>query len=192
MKKVIKPVLIGLVFAVCGIIYSCSESAADSTFESVETENIIENLSTEQASSNEKIFVYICGEISEAGVYELESGSRLYELIELAGGITDKASAEGLNLAEVLCDSQMVRIPSADECQEFYSDSEISDSGLVDINTADEEELMTLPGIGSVKAEAIISYRKKNGRFSATEDIMKIPGIKESLYEKIKDLITVR
>lgn len=192
MKKFIKPVLAGLVFAVCGVIYSCSGSVYDGVLKSEETENVIETIFAEQASVSDKIYVYICGEVSEAGVYEMENGSRLYELIEAAGGMTDKASAEGLNLAEVLYDSQMVRIPSVEESQAFYGGPESRESGLVDINTADEEELMTLPGIGSVRAEAIISYRRENGGFSSAGDIMRVPGIKESLYEKIKDLITVR
>lgn len=192
MNKFVKPALAGLVFVVCGVIYSCTGALDEDVLKSEETENAIESISLEHSSGGEKIYVYICGEVSEAGVYELEYGSRLYELIELAGGMTDEASADGINLAEVLYDSQMVRIPSFDESQVFYSAQENQNSGLVDINTADKEALMTLPGIGSVRAEAIISYREENGGFLSAGDIMQVPGIKESLYEKIKDLIIVR
>lgn len=140
-------------------------------------------------SKDAKIFVYLCGEVVNPGVYELDAESRVCDGIAAAGGLTEAAAADLINQAEHLEDGQMIKIPSMEEIQ---SQAEEEDkSGLVNINQAGAEELMTLPGIGQSKADAIISYREKNGSFKNTEEIMNISGIKEKAYEKIKDSITV-
>ena len=101
------------------------------------------------------------------------------------------AAADYLNLAEVLSDGRKVTVPAEAELSpgEQYGPSEDED-GVVDINRAGKEELMTLPGIGEARAEAVIAYREEHGGFSSPEEIMKVPGIKEASYEKLKDKIT--
>lgn len=149
---------------------------------------------TETGTSG-NICVYVCGEVNEPDVYYVVSGGRVADAIEAAGGATDSACLQALNLAEILSDGQRLYVPSHDEANEaasFFGNDNSSDSGgLVNINTADAEELMTLPGIGESKARSIIAYREENGAYKALEDIMNVSGIKEAAFSKIKDLICV-
>ena len=134
----------------------------------------------------EYIFVYVCGAVNLEGVYELPSGSRVYEAIEAAGGFREDADKSNVNQAEVLEDEERIYVPAVGE--ETQEDS--SKDGKVNINKASKEELMTLPGVGESRAESIIQYREENGEFRSVEDIMQVSGIKEGLFEKIKDMIT--
>ena len=160
--------------------------------------NLSEDTSPEAVSTEsgkESIFVYICGEIVNPGVYELNYGARMGDLVLLAGGFTENANINYNNLALKLADEQKVYIPSMDEAlstQEasMPGQSEAS-TGKVNINKAGIEELMTLKGIGKSKAEKIIEYRNENGGFKSAEDIMKINGIKKSAFDKIKDSICI-
>lgn len=150
-------------------------------------------LLSESESSKALIVVHICGYVMEPGVYETEEGSRVYQIIELAGGFAPGAAEGYLNLAETVSDGQKLVVPSLEEAGEDrygLSPSE-SESSLVNINTADRDRLMSLPGIGESKALAIIAWRTEHGAFETIEDIMQVSGIKESAYEKIKLLITV-
>lgn len=157
---------------------------------------------TEQANC----FVHICGAVEKAGVYELPAGSRIFEVIALAGGHTAEACTEYLNQAEKITDGMQIYIPTEEEVQNgaFNTGAEktaaAKESGntqeeaekLININTADKEKLLTLPGIGESRAESIIAYRTENGGFTAIEDIMNISGIKEGAFQKIKDKICVK
>lgn len=143
------------------------------------------------------ICVYICGAVEHPDVYILPAGSRVYEAIAAAGGMTDEAEARALNLAELLSDGQQITVLSREEAEQGMQVGPQSFSGgpaadaKVNINTATKEQLMTLPGIGEVKAEAILTYRADNGGFPSVEAIREISGIGEKSYEKLKDLITV-
>ncbi len=150
---------------------------------------------TEEAGGGTGIFVYVCGAVTAPGVYELPEGSRVYEAVGLAGGMTEDAASEYLNLADVLSDGEKVVVPRLSElpAEEQYGPlTETEEGGPVDLNHAGKEALMTLPGIGEARAEAIIAYREEHGAFGSPEDIMQVPGIKEAAYEKLKDSITVR
>ena len=152
-------------------------------------------------NKNKKIYVHICGEVNEPGVYELKEDARVIDAIEAAKGLTQAASQQSVNQAEKLEDSEQIYIPSIKEVKENVnqsvksSDSNSSinnaENGKININTASQEELTTLPGIGVAKAQKIIAYRQQNGSFSKIEDIMKISGIKEGLFNKISENITV-
>ncbi len=162
---------------------------------------------TEEKDSSEIVSVYICGCVASPGVYTLSASCRITDAIQAAGGITDQADAQVLNLALLLTDGMRIYVPSIDETQgmdraagtdaagsspggeSFQSGT--AASGRVNINTASKDELMTLPGIGENKAESILDYRKTQGAFSSIEDIMNISGIKQGVFEKIKDRITV-
>lgn len=148
----------------------------------------------ETAETGESVWVHVCGAVMCPGVYELQKGSRIYEAVEAAGGMAEGAAADYLNMAESLTDGSKVFVPYASDLPEeeqFGSLKEETD-GPVDINHAGKELLMSLPGIGEARAEAIIAYRETHGAFEKPEDIMKVSGIKEAAYEKMKDKITVR
>lgn len=132
------------------------------------------------------IYVYVCGCVPNPGVYEMESGSRVFEAVEKAGGFSEDACKERVNLAEECTDKEMIVIPSV-----FEEDSE-SDDGLVNINTAGKDSLMSLPGVGESRAEAIISYREEHGFFEKEEDLMLVSGIKEASFSKLKGKIKVQ
>lgn len=139
------------------------------------------------------IMVHICGQVMKPGVYLVPVDSRVYQVVELAGGFSPEAAESYLNLAETVVDGQKLVVPSLDQAQsDVYGQHTENDgeSGLININTAGKELLMTLPGIGETKALAIIAWRTENGSFQTTEEIMQVPGIKEAAYEKIKSLIT--
>lgn len=148
-------------------------------------------------ASDTECTVYICGAVKHPGVYRFTGDSRVWNAVEAAGGFTRKAVADAVNQARPLVDGEQITIPRKIKSKkaaggDVSSDhEEKGDNGLVNINEADRGELMTLSGIGEAKAQTIIDYRSENGRFSRTEDIMQIPGIKEGIYNKIKNRITV-
>lgn len=145
-----------------------------------------------------EIYVYVCGHVFSPGVYKLSTGSRIYDAIDLAGGITDDGRPEALDQAKPVSDGQTIYVPGLDEewtgvnsLEREESAFSPNDEGTVNINSASKEVLMTLPGIGESKADDIIRYREETGGFKSIEDIMKIQGIKEGVYNKIKDRISI-
>ena len=160
-------------------------------------DNIIDSKKDETINDTTKK-VYISGEINKPGVYQIKDGDRLEDLIEEAGGLTDKASEKTLNLAQRLEDQMKIYIPNIDEenslenidPNQAANISVSSKSELININTASKEELMTLPNIGDKRADAIIEYRSSN-KFEKIEDIKNVTGIGDKFYEALKDLITI-
>ena len=155
----------------------------------------------EDGAAAQTVFVYVCGAVNAPGVYEIESGARVFEAIRLAGGLSENAAADAVNQARPVTDGEQIRVPTEEEAQnsgagstaegDFGAVTEGTEKRKVNINTAGKEELMTLTGIGEAKAESIIEYRTENGRFGSIEDLMLITGIKEGVFNKIKDDITV-
>lgn len=149
------------------------------------------------SSSSAKMVIDIKGEVKKPGVYELESGARVEEIVLLAGGFTDKAEERQLNLAEKLTDQQMIYVPNKEEAKELSIPSVANEgntskeSSLVNINTADLTELQTLTGIGPAKAQAIIDYRDENGQFKTIEELKEVNGFGEKTVEKLKESITI-
>ena len=191
-----------LVMTAC-LLFACGEKGillVEGTLESSMADDSTEQTNEVQQESSSVILVHICGAVTAPGVYELEAGSRVYQLIELAGGFTPDAAKGYLNLAGGLYDGQKIVVPTASEAEgDPYGEKQpvvenggsAVDSGLININTADKAQLMMLPGIGEAKALAIIAWRTEHGAFRTKEEIMRVPGIKEAAYEKIKALITV-
>ncbi|MDO5484871.1 MAG: ComEA family DNA-binding protein [Sarcina sp.] len=158
--------------------------------------------------------VHVCGAVQKQGVYKLPQGSRVCDAVDAAGGFAPDADTSWLNLAAVVEDASQIRIPTEEETQALRENPDLTGTGSpylpesgqklpggistsgeddrIDLNTASLEQLMTLPGIGEAKAGQIITYREKNGRFETIEDIMKVPGIKNAGFEKLKEYITVR
>ena len=137
--------------------------------------------------AEDRIYVYVCGAVKFPGVYELLQGSRVFEAIQAAGGFLGEAAENEVNQAEILKDEMKLYIPTLQDLEEQKK----TEAGKVNINIATKEELMTLPGVGESKANQIIQYREDCGKFQSIEDIMMISGIKEGLFNKIKDYITV-
>lgn len=147
----------------------------------------------------EDIYVHICGAVQSPGVYALPEGSRLYEAIEAAGGFLPDACQDYCNLALTVSDGMQYQIPTEDEAlsgnlpeamQENLSSYD--SQGLLNINLATAAELMSLPGIGQTRADAIITYREQHGAFACKEDIMQVAGVKDAVYEKIESYIIAR
>lgn len=140
-------------------------------------------------------YVYVCGAVYHPGVYELPGDGRIYEAVEAAGGMTEEAYAESVNLAEHVTDGQMIRILTKEEVASGNPLSEetmkAAGDGRLDINRASVQDFMSLPGIGQSKAEAMVSYRDTHGAFASVEEIMNVDGIKEGVFNKIKDRIKV-
>lgn len=162
-----------------------SANASDS--DAADTEDVV--------ASEDTITVYVCGAVVQEGVYELPAGSRISDALLMAGGYDENALHGYVNLAERLEDGERIYFPDYQELEELgivpISTTESSESGLVNINTADAEMLKTLPGIGDAKAADIIAYREEHGAFSSIEDIKNVSGIGESIYNRISSGITV-
>lgn len=135
--------------------------------------------------SSQMLLIDLKGAVSLPNVYMVKSGTILYELITLAGGFTSNADVSNLNLVMILTENQMITIPSKKDM------SSSQNSNLVNINTAGISELTTLPGIGTAKATTIIAYRETNGNFVTIEDLKKVSGIGDELFNKVKDFICV-
>lgn len=140
--------------------------------------------------------VYICGAVKHPGVYRFAAAARVCDAVQAAGGFTKRARQDAVNQARLLADGEQITIPVRKKSSGAarageQAEASASTEGLVNINTAELSELMTLSGIGEAKAQLILDYRRENGGFTAVEDIMKISGIKEGIYNQIKDRITV-
>ena len=139
------------------------------------------------------IYVYVCGHVETPGVYQLPAEARVCDALQLAGGVTEDGNPEALNQAECMTDGQTLYVPGLDENVDVAGMTQQSkEDGLININQADREMLMTLPGIGESKADMIIQYREEHGNFQSIEELMDIPGIKEGVFNKMKEKITCR
>ena len=145
-----------------------------------------------------RIIVDISGAVESPGVYMLQDGSRIFDLIEAAGGLTKDADINYINRAEILFDEAKIYIPSVRETSDLSPGSAVRTSSvssgpsLININTADSETLQKIPGVGPSTAEKIISYRLSHGRFSSIEELTNISGIGAKTLEKMKGYITAR
>jgi competence protein ComEA len=163
------------------------------------TEGKSEDVSrTATEAESEVLYVYVCGAVKDPGVVELPAGSRVYEALEQAGGLTEDAADLTINQAALLEDGQQIYVPTKEEAGDWTPDvggstaddgADAGSSGKIHINTASLEELMTLPGIGESKAAGIIEYRESAGGFQSIEDIKNVSGIGDAVYTKIKDRI---
>lgn len=194
--------------------FSDNEQISDNAIDVAKDTGVENTEKTENIETNDSqsFVVYVSGYVNNPGVYELSAGSRVIDAIDAAGGYSKEAYDNYLNLASLISDGQMIYVPSEEEVSQGNVESIAGNGGtsgigvngnggnsgsngtgnsggLVNINSASKEELMTLPGIGESKADKIIAYREENGRFSTPEGIMEISGIKDGLYNKIKDKI---
>ena len=215
--KINKLIFVFFFLFLFSLFQACSK-AEGTIIETVSSEENIQDLqafeeNSEAYSSSDKksICVSIIGCVKYPGVYTLNEGARVYELINAAGGLSEDADTDGLNLVYIMSDGMQIEIPGKENVEATDSTSissasaekpmlssaldtrheESSNVSLVNINSADVSELMTLTGIGKTRAEAIISYRTQNGPFKSIEDITNVSGIKEATFDKIRDRICV-
>ncbi|WP_243006438.1 helix-hairpin-helix domain-containing protein [Coprococcus comes] len=207
----------GIFLGTCCMLSACHEK--EETFTSVaaaeadagDKKNETESKAAEEKPDKAKadpggeekegsIWVYVCGEVASPGVYELQEGDRITHAIEAAGGLTEAAGQVYLNQAAHLTDGQRIYVPSKEEEQTLKEEGSPSDmadagmgkdTGIINLNTATKAELLSLSGIGESRAEAIIAYRETNGGFRKIEDLKKVDGIKEGIFQKIREQITV-
>lgn len=164
-----------------------------------ETPTLNNNAEVKAETTSEKILIEIKGHVSKPGVLELPTGSRLHMAIDLAGGFLPDADALSLNMAMKLTDEMSFYVPKIGETpfapQVFVSPSApitgTSGGGPININTADEAGLTTLPGIGPSKAAAIITYREENGPFASIDALKEVTGIGDKTFEQLKDGISI-
>lgn len=144
------------------------------------------------------VVVDVKGQVVSPGVYTLSYESRVIDAIKVAGGLLPNADGRALNLASKLTDEMVIYVPEIGEIPAIIDQNSIhttetsKESSLVNINTADETQLMTLVGIGPSKAKSILSYRDEHGQFIAIEDLKEVTGIGDRTFENIKDFITVK
>ena len=193
-----------------------SEAGLEQESLSLESETVREEISdtpeTETSQETDYVYVHVCGQVVSPGVYQLLKGSRVYEAVALAGGCTETGAPDWLNMAQEVTDGMKIQVPDQETVRRLMEEQPAEEGliqipgsakegsarvqtfqagALVNINTADKAQLMTLPGIGESRAEAIIQYREEYGGFQKPEDIMKVSGIKEAAFQRIKDSITV-
>lgn len=215
-KKIIIGAFISIVVLILGYLYydyinnsnTASIEIEENTNES--NKNIVEKNLEKNETQDEQIIVHIAGAVNKPGIVKIKEGARLYEAIENAGGCIEEADLSKVNLAYKISDGQKIYIPKIGEIineqydQTGYIYSDFGNNGLIEdgngitnggekvnINTANQAELETLPGIGPATAQKIIEYRNTNGKFQAIEDIQNVKGIGDGKFEEIKDNIIV-
>lgn len=217
LKKIIL-ILIGISIVLIGTIFILYKNYQNKNEEIIEIfkdeeeiiEEKIDNIIEDNQTKVDNVIVDIKGMVVSPGVYEVESKSRVNDVINIAGGLLEGADTSLINLAKIVEDEMIIIIYSKEEILEKYKDEvcicdcpeikndacietsiDNEENKIVNINTATKEDLMGISGIGESKAEAVIKYREEYGIFNTTQDIKNVPGIGDSLFEQIKNYITV-
>ena len=193
-KSIILAFVCSLVLIIGGLFYfnqNKTEDYSGVSFSNISNET---NNKDEKAENkhDEKIFVDVKGAVKHPGVFETTKDKRVKDLIEEAGGLLDDADTSTLNLSQKVKDQMIIYVlKHGEKPKQIYDSSSSSNTDVININTANKEQLMKISGVGKTKAEAIIAHREKNGDFKKKEDITKVRGIGKSTFEKIKDKIEV-
>ncbi|NUK30866.1 helix-hairpin-helix domain-containing protein [Parageobacillus sp. VR-IP] len=147
----------------------------------------------ERKEETKTVMVDIKGAVVHPGVYEIRNTARVNDVVALAGGFTREADETKVNLAAKVHDEMIIYVPVRGETNapSAVPSLQADDSNKIYINTASEQEISQLPGIGKTKAQAIIAYREEHGPFQKTEDLLNVTGIGEKTLEKIKEYIVV-
>ena len=203
-----KIIFIGaIILIIVGIIYQIKQKNQENM--EIDYQNIVvqedENIDEKQDTLEEKeyIKIHIAGQVKNTGIIELEVGSRISDAIQKAGGITEFANLEEVNLAYSLEDGQKLYIPSIEEKNVEYITKEngeniiqvtniVNSKNVININKANIEELESIPGVGPSMAQKIINYRIENGNFKTIEDLKNVSGIGDKKFESMKDYVCVK
>ncbi len=211
-KKILKIISIVIIAILIGYYYTKESSKYEVTsylenevLDQNEKNQIVEETNKEDEIYQNEIVVHISGAVVNEGIIETEEGSRVSDIIEKAGGLLENSNLDEINLAYKVEDGMKIHIPTNEEInnkeeieinnnQYVYSEEinkEESTSKKININTASQQELDQLPGIGESTANKIIKYREENGKFKNVDDIKNVSGIGDAKFEEIKDLIVV-
>ena len=218
-KRLSRPMLLGIacltaiiaILAALGVATSARgdfmvDSSASSSSAAIEEESkeTAVRVSSSSASESAKVCVYVVGAVKHPGVYELGCDARVNDAVKAAGGLAEDADQKAVNLARPVVDGEQVTVPSEGESAvapdgeavegsggETGATSGVAADGRINLNTASQEELESLPGIGEATARKILASREAEGPFASTEDLMRVPGIGEKKYEAMSGLITV-
>jgi len=197
----------GLIILIATIYFLLSKDEEQNSHSSIELISTVEQSKEEQQAGDnlstenqpEAVVVDVKGAVKYPGVYHFTTEDRIADAIEAAGGYLEHANPVTINHAQKLSDEMVIYVPKKGEdvsemaMQDFTSnETNTSENGKVNINTATETELTTLPGIGPSKATSIIAYREENGKFTNPEELKNVSGIGDKTYEKLQDLITVK
>lgn len=174
-KKNILIFIIVFILIIFGIFYNNSKDIKEDKNKKINT------IEKDDRIINNQIIVDIKGEVNRPGIYYLNSGSRVIDAINLAGGLTPHADVDNINLAGIIDDAMII----------YIFKKQLNNQQLISINKATVDQLMKLPGIGEVKAKNIIKHRTINGYFMSLEELKNVEGISEALYKQIKELITL-
>lgn len=201
-NKKIKYICILIFLVLCGVFYTMADNNNNIQNLSISGGSVMEDTEEPEVSTYPKlteavkksIYVYVCGAVANPGVYKAEEDARVYQVIQMAGGILPEGAGDYVNQAAAVTDGERLYVPFQSEVEMSGTNPEAQKEGEsgVNINTAGLEELMTLPGIGESKAQAIIQYREEHGDFQNIEELTNISGIKSGVYEKIKELVRIR
>jgi competence protein ComEA len=197
-KKIILTSILLIIVVPIFITVSNNKKEEPVIEEEIEVEEVKEEI------KETTLMIDIKGEVNNPGCYQVESDRRVKDVIDLAGGLTNDASTDGINLSAKLYDEMVIVIDKKEEVQKIETDTRVvttkktetkessaPSNGKISINKASAKELTSLPGIGDAKAKSIVEYRTTNGPFQSIEDIKKVKGIGDSIFAKIKDNITL-
>jgi len=195
-QKILKMIAVIMIIIAAVLIFEAKGNSDTISLEEAEKTN--KSSVEAQKTETDMVYIDIGGEVKSPGVYKVAKNSRIFEVIEKAGGLTKKADTSTINQAESVKDGQKIQIPSKQVSETSLKGSSgafdfpnTASSNVININTADSTALQEIPGVGPVTADKIIAYRNENGSFHRKEDIKNVSGIGDKTYEKIKNKITV-
>ena len=195
-KKLLLPttVIVVILFFFLQTQFKTSEPTADAIQPIPIHETTIEQEEITEPIEDISLFVEVKGAVIHPGVYELTQGDRVLKAIELAGGYLPTSDSKGINHAQKVADEMVVYVPLEGEVivEQAPTNTSSESTGLVNINQADASLLMTLPGIGPAKADAIIAHRDAQGLFKDPADLKNVTGIGQKTFEKLEVLISVK
>lgn len=196
MKIKRKTIVILMIMSALSFLAGCKAPKESETFETTQNtsgENAVDlkdgELEVPMFENTEEamIVVDVAGAVVHPGVYHIPEGSRVCDAIEAAGGFSEDGVSANINQARLLADGEQIIVPDSTSEEAGGKTSD----GKINLNRADKETLMTIPGIGEAKADAIIAYREEHGSFRSVESLMEIPGIKEGIYNRISQYVCV-
>lgn len=188
-KEILLALLTSFIISIGIFFLFFNDSKSVNTNQNI-SDYVVENKedSNKEEVKNQKIFIDIKGEVINQGLYECSKDTRIKEVIDMAGGLTVDADISTVNLSQKVHDQMLILIPKKGEkVQQSFNEN----NKIININTANKEELMKISGVGETKAKAIIEYRNNKGPFNKKEDIMNVKGISNGTFEKIKDEIDI-
>ncbi|WP_100408324.1 helix-hairpin-helix domain-containing protein [Bacillus solitudinis] len=159
-------------------------------------DEVTEDEQEDSIETDTTIVIDVKGAVNKPGVYEVQNGSRMFEVIEQAEGFTENADQKRVNLASILEDEVLIYVPEVGEEMEesalIEQEHSKGNEGKLAINQASPAEFEALPGIGPAKANAIVSYREEHGPFNEIEDLLKVSGIGSKSFEQLRELIKIK